>query len=466
MVKKFYTSNTISLYLIIPDVDMYFIYDLLNVFSLMRTYVRPVIVGTVLLMAATAAHAQWTRVKLGNSDFVPGSSVFIDGSVIYIGSAGSVYRSTDGAETFTRLNEGITDGLSSVTDMTKVGNRVYAAFGGNGGRGVYYTTNQGDAWVLDTAGWAIMPGIPTQMYARRLHSYNNTHLLAILETNFTIYKSITDDRWTILPTPDGYKTPADIYVDGDTIFVSQPSTTIPATAWTTDFGATWNTRAGTGPAPQSRIYRNRSGRELYSSFQDYAQFGKEWLLRSTNNGAHWDTILPRGNTAVTSVYAKDDLVVVSYASNFSDQNDTTKKVMMSTDKGTTWTDISGNFKSHLVFGFHPINALDVYGDNLLIAGIGLSTGIIKRQLDIGPSSVMEQRYQQMRSAVPTPTTDVVFVRQQDIGGTFTIRGIDGSTVTSGTVVGELVDVSTLPKGAYVLTVQSGNAAEQIRLLKY
>lgn len=431
-----------------------------------RTIVRLAVISVLFLATTALTNAQWTRVVLGNSDFVPGSSVFIDGSVIYVGSAGAVFRSTDGAVTFTRQNEGITDGLSSVTDITKVGDRVYASFGGNGGRGVYYTTNQGDTWVIDTVGWAIMPGIPTQMYARRLHSYKNTHLFAILETNFTIYKSISDDRWTILPTPNGYKTPADIYFEGDTIFVSQSASTIPTTAWTTDFGVTWQTRAGTGVAPQSRIYRNRSGAELYSSYQDLAQFGKEWLIRSTNNGEHWDTILPRGNTAVTSVYANGDLVIASYASNFGNQNDTTRKVLMSNDRGTTWEDISGNFKSLLVFGFHPISDIDLYDGNLLIAGIGLSTGIIKRQLDIGPSSVSEQRYQQTRSAVPTPTTDAVYVQMQHIGKAFTIRGIDGSTIAKGTVTGESIDVGSLANGAYTLSIQSPDGLDQFRILKY
>ena len=133
-------------------------------------------------LGGITAFGQWTKIQLGGSDFNPGTALFVDGSTIYVGSTGMVFRSTDGGTSFDKLNNGIGDALSGCTDIVKIGNRVYAAFGGNGGRGVYYSEDQGDTWIADTAGWQAIANVPVKPYARRLHAFNDTHLFAILET--------------------------------------------------------------------------------------------------------------------------------------------------------------------------------------------------------------------------------------------------------------------------------------------
>ncbi len=107
-----------------------------------------------LFLMTVAAQAQWTKVSIGsfNNIIWPGKIVLVDGSVIYAGSDGLVCRSRDGGATFTKCNDGIYDALSGATGMLKVGNRLYVSFGGNGGRGIYYSTNEGDTWIPDTAG--------------------------------------------------------------------------------------------------------------------------------------------------------------------------------------------------------------------------------------------------------------------------------------------------------------------------
>ncbi|MFM8179954.1 MAG: hypothetical protein ACKOAG_12350 [Candidatus Kapaibacterium sp.] len=72
----------------------------------------------LLFLTCTIANAQWTRVRLDPQyDYLPAKQVLVDGSTIYVGSSGLLFRSTDGATTFTRCQKGLLDALSGVTGL-------------------------------------------------------------------------------------------------------------------------------------------------------------------------------------------------------------------------------------------------------------------------------------------------------------------------------------------------------------
>lgn len=414
-----------------------------------------------LFLVTVAAQAQWTKVSIGsfNNIIWPGKIVLVDGSVIYAGSDGLVCRSRDGGATFTKCNDGIYDALSGATGMLKVGNRLYVSFGGNGGRGIYYSTNEGDTWIPDTAGY------PNKMFAKQIYKFQDKYIFGVLESNFTVYKSIDDASWKVLNVPSDYRTPSGLYFDGDTIFVSQTSTTVPKAAYTTDFGATWNYRIGKGLSPLAKIFKNESGKELYSSNSNFATFGEDWLIRSTDNGFTWDTVTKKNKTSLKSVYASGDVVIAAFGSNFSLRADTVNKIILSTDRGNSWTDLSGDFNSKLGFYFHSINSLAVYDNKFLFGGVDLSTGLLKREISLSTSPVSNDESAVAEHVYPNPTADVFRVDAKYHNAPYELYNATGQIMSTGQISNTAVDVSVYNSGVYMLRIYTGATVHTLRIVK-
>ncbi len=65
----------------------------------------------VVAALSVGVHAQWTRVKLDPKlDYLPAKQILVDGSTVYAGSTGLLFRSTDSANTFGRIKNGISQG--------------------------------------------------------------------------------------------------------------------------------------------------------------------------------------------------------------------------------------------------------------------------------------------------------------------------------------------------------------------
>jgi hypothetical protein len=416
-----------------------------------------------LLVITATASAQWTRVAFDTPDQNPATCFFIDGNTIYLGSLGAVYRSKDAAATFKRCDNGIVDKISGCTGIVKVGSYIYASFGGNGGRGIYYSNDNGDTWQIDTVGWPIMNNIPVQMFAKKLRAFKNEYVFAVLESNFTIYKRPEDSAWTVLQSPGDFRTPEDIYFDGDTIFLSRQGFGNPVKTWSADMGATWKQVVGTGATPIGTIWRNRAGGELYSAMTVYVGAKSiNWLVRSTNNGTDWDTIRRCANTAPVSVDANGDLVVVAHEGNFTPA-DSVGRIVMSTDRGSTWSDISGNFQHLIQYSFASLEALDVYGNTLMAGGPCLIT----RPIEVGPTSVDESETATRTSQGEMfATRSGVYVPEEFVGRSFWMSDIQGQLVKSGTVAGTLIDLASVPNGFYALIVHTPQGLRRLSLHHY
>ncbi|MEN9282104.1 MAG: hypothetical protein RL594_1039 [Bacteroidota bacterium] len=411
-----------------------------------------------LFMIATVASAQWTRVPVDKKyDYQPGKTLLVDGKALFVGSQGSVYRSTDNAETFVRCTTGIVDRSSGCTGLVRLDGRIYASFGGNGGRGVYYSMDNGETWVIDTLGWPNMKGIPVQMFAKKIRTWNNTYLFALLESNYTIYKKPSDSQWTTLSVPSDFRTPEDIFFAGDTIFLSRLGFGGPVATMTTDMGATWTQINGSGATPIGTIWRNSDGPDIYSTMTNYVNAKPvHWLVRSTNNGRQWDTVRRCLNEAPACVLAHGDLLIVSHEGSFT-AADSVGRIILSTDRGATWSDISGNFQHLMGFSFHSLRSLEIMNTNTLVAGVDLGTGILLRTIDIGtPASVSEVSGDEHTIAATVNSIHGTIQFGEPLRESFyTITDLSGRVMASGKHSGELLSIAPLPSGAYVLVVTTG-----------
>lgn len=429
---------------------------------------RPLLTLILVVLLSVASHAQWSRIPIDRMyDYQPGKTILVDGTTIHVGSMGGIYRSNDGASTFVRCTTGIVDRASGCTGLVKIGQHLYASHGGNGGLGVYYSLDQGDTWVIDTLGWPNMNGIPTQMFAKKIRTWNDTYVFALLESNYTIYKKPSDAQWTVLPVPSDFRTPEDIFFHGDTIFLTRLGFGNPVTTWSTDLGVTWTTVTGTGATPAGTVWKNRSGPDIYSVMTNYVN-GKpiHWLVRSTTNGAHWDTVRQCLNTQPACVYANGDVLIVSHVGSFT-AADSVGRVILSTDRGATWTDISGNFQHLMGFSFHSLGALDIYNGNTLIAGVDLGTGILMRHLDIGTTSVNGAlQASSAISGTALAVQDIIRLPVDISGRQYTLVDVRGRMHASGVINGDAVDISSLPSGAYVLTIGIDGADGRVPVLKH
>jgi hypothetical protein len=102
----------------------------------------------------------------------------------------------------------------------------------------------------------------------------------------------------------------------------------------------------------------------------------------------------------------------------------------------------------------------------VFAGIGLSTGVIKRTIDIEPTSVQGPSPSVREHHVfPNPANDILYVEELVVGNQYEIVDVHGTSVVRGFVTGDAVDLTGLPAGAYVLILRSDGDVRHVRFLK-
>jgi photosystem II stability/assembly factor-like uncharacterized protein len=408
-----------------------------NLFTLVLSFI-----GSVACL-----QAQWQNVPITALPQGVGIlKMYQDGNTLWAGSIGQIFKSTDQGATWTEASTGLQSGISGNSGITRVGNRVYASFSGNGDYYAYYTTDEGQNWNIDTAGWTTIVGIKPA--AVQLLTYKD-YVLARLESNFILYKKNTDAAWNTLTVPDGFRTPGYMYAVGDTLILGAGRI-----ALTTDMGANWvirepNWAPGLPLGFINGMFQDRDNPAvLFGNYQVLSN-SKPKYFYTKNNQASWDSFNVDVDqpAAISGMYIKGNEIYVAFSGTFN-AADTLKKIFHSTDGGLSWTNVTENLYSLASFKFHSISSIEVVNGNVFVAGF--SSGLYKRT---GGSSGLNfvNRHETLR-VYPNPATEHITIDEQVTN--LEITDMSGKTVVArtGKCEGE-TQISHLAPGLYIVKAQ-------------
>ncbi|MFN3445795.1 MAG: T9SS type A sorting domain-containing protein [Bacteroidia bacterium] len=400
------------------------------------------------LFAVFTAQAQWQKV----TPPATAQQVLTEGNTIYLGGYGSISKSTDNGVTWTKIDSGIVSKQSNCTGIIKVGNRLVASYGGNGNHYVYYSDNSGETWNLDTANWAPPIIGSVRPFSRITLNYKNTHTICVLESNYILFKSNTDNQWNSLNPPASHRTPNAIHISGDTIFLFQLRS-IDYTCdviYTVNLGNNWETLTQRSNINVRGVpHKNKQNNTIYVGLVTRAGEFDEAIWTSSNNGLQWDTLANRNFGTLdflTGLWADGNLLIATFNAT---NRDTLNKVMMSEDGGITWLNITENLMGSIQFKFQPIQNPTVVGNKLWITqggnlywrNINSSTGMYDADLN------------NHFEVYPNPTLNYI-----KVSGTF-------KSISMYNALGKLIiphqnntelNLSNLPTGVYYLQITDAN----------
>lgn len=404
----------------------------------------------LLFVSFSALYAQWQTVTVtGLTGGFGISQMYDDGTTLWAGATGQIFKSTDQGSSWTEVSTGLQSGISNCTGIVKQGDRVYASFSGNGNHNVYYTTNAGQSWVIDTAGWSSVAGVLPAAVQLTTHK---DYVLARLESNFVLYKKNTDAQWSILNVPPAFKTPATVYSVGDTLVLG-----VGYMALSTDMGANWITRQGTLPSGLppgflSAVYQDKANPStLFGNYYMSAdRTGK--LMLSKDNQLTWDSLHIQLDDPqpVSSMWIKGNDVYVAFLGTFT-AGDTLRKFFHSSDGGQHWTNMTDNLYTLSQFKFHSIRAMAVAGGNIYVGGFQ-SPQMLKHTA--GSTGIREVKQNAHLHVYPNPAAGSITVEGH--ASCITITDLQGKALISvADHNGSAIDVSSLPQGMYLLKAQQG-----------
>lgn len=289
------------------------------------------------VLALQGINAQWTQTNLGGSK----SLVEHNNKLFAIAGTQNLVVSTDNGTSWTDIT---TDTLSGRQDfLASAGNRLYLATYNNfTAHGlIYYSTDDGVSWDLDTAGMtkAIFQP-PGKADVRTIFAYNNDQLVANFGGADAYYtKSITDARWRLMPDvagldPDFYTTRNDTLVAFGTS---------PAILFSTDNGISFSTINSTGLPNSFKVtdtYWDKNGR-IYLAVNNFSQ-SRTGLYFSNDFGSTWDSLnifsligtdFTSTRQNITALYANGTTITFSL---YNDKANTTADIFTSIDAGQTF----------------------------------------------------------------------------------------------------------------------------------
>lgn len=292
-----------------------------------------------------------------NSLVVPNFVYYIDANIGFVtnNNNGTIYRSTDGGVTYT----GIVAGTEPLYDISGFGS-VLIACGRYGS--IYKSTDAGLTWA------PLMNAI-TQKTFRRVKFVTE-------DVGFLLGGSSTtaDSLGFLFKTTDGGNTWVDIGMNFKFVGygLSMPSANI----WyvstgrnriykTTDAGATWTWLSqplfGTTPINEIAFADTMTG---------FAVTNTGRIIKTTNGGVTWDSLAsPHGTTAIYAMHLFNANKVITVGGS--------ALAFMTTDGGTTWTQLTTNIPGNY-FG------LSFYNNNHgVIVGYSSSANYVARTTDGG-----------------------------------------------------------------------------------
>ncbi len=292
------------------------------------------------------SHAQWVDGGRKQTQSVKGNGdLLVDGGVMYFFNEDNMMqKSTDNGMSWIDLSD---SGLppkgagvaKNVSIMSAAGGRIYAPMNyGNGGGMVFYSTDQGDTWLMDTVGapgqvlgWGGLPVIDD------LHAWGHWLFVNWNGPNMFDIKTFGGTYTRNQYMVQGIHNPHSVTSHGDTLFVG----TSVGIYYTVDGGANFITpqNAGwDGILPKLTI----EGSRIYA----FAHKGTSpwFMMYSDDAGNHWTTqdisaatnqkILNGDYVSPVAIHVKGNWIELSFGQNHFNQ---AANVWKSTDLGKTWS---------------------------------------------------------------------------------------------------------------------------------
>ncbi len=358
-------------------------------------------------------------------------------------------RSTDEGKTWQTL----ANDMQNVFMLVPADDRLYAVTYNNfDATGLlYYTTDNGESWVLDTAGAQGNFFGPGKAYIKQLH-YWNGHLAAIFDNADAYYiRSIATGEW---------KKDAFLVANDAANFTSFGSTLISSGAginYTTDFGANWVKPKNAGlPAwwSGSRVFKD--GERLYIWGQAYNT--KMSLFTSDDMGESWtetkyqnfvrNSFIGVPQTPV-AFFAKGDSLWVSVSN---DKPNTTPDIMFSANRGETFSLDTLGLSAE---PFGTISATRFVENKGYLYAVIAGTDIMRKKISADGTSSIENEMDDLHfKFFPNPASaEISFSAHQDFKGVLVLTDYLGREVLRQTVSGKAeINIAQFGAGMYVLNV--------------
>lgn len=413
----------------------------------------PICTLVITVLSVLQANAQWRETSL-KTDVNSNNGItklYYDNDVFWAGSRSRVYKSEDKGNSWTNVSTGIDVLQTDVKDIIKLDNYVYVAFGGNGNKQIYRTNNNGQSWSLDSAGHTQFQHV-TNFYTHQ------DYVVAKLETNFVLFKKNTDSEWSTFSIPDTrFNTPQTIFSKGDTLVLTSGQST-PGMALTTDMGQTWtfrNTNWGAdlpangdwtfgvwhGKQNKQQMFGTHRGFTTSPPLQYIYHF-----VNSYDGMQSFDTISFNSSGLVNMWLQDDDL----YAGFIRSNSELENRIMHSSNRGQSWTDITGNMLDFVQFKHLPVSCIEVIDGVVFVAGN--QNGVLTNGTTVGISN--KQQNKSSISVYPNPTKNSIMVKGIERNSEISIFNALGQSVYhSKNLQAQSIDVSLLPLGIYVLHCQ-------------
>jgi photosystem II stability/assembly factor-like uncharacterized protein len=293
-----------------------------------------------------------------------------DPNTIYVAAAGGgVWKTIDGGTSWTQLTDSqSTLSMGAITIAPTTPNVIYAGTGeannsldSNFGRGILKSTDGGTTWTLLTG--------PSNAFNRL-----TTSEIAVDPTN-------ADVAYAAMAANFG----------NNVLFGSNTG------IWkTTDGGVTWTntTTAITAALPWSSIQIDPSApNTLYAAVGDIFGSAQNGVYKSTDGGTTWSPLAgaPNGTASGRIVVAvsksNPQVLYVSSSSSNSATFGALYKLMLSTDGGATFTDLTGGTPDYMGGqGWYDTTLIvDPTDSNIIYAGGAAGTNSLIRSIDGGSS---------------------------------------------------------------------------------
>ncbi|MBC7776814.1 MAG: hypothetical protein H7246_15375 [Phycisphaerae bacterium] len=401
------------------------------------------------------------------------------------GGAGGIFRSNDGGDSWSAVNDGLTS--QSPNRLRSYGSHLFAP----GREGIYRLATDQENWELQKVEislattfhsfsdyaelngnqvvsisykpWFSVDG-GTTWAESMVESFTfftgidrleiaSGNLIGLQDVGSTGDRYVSDDFGQTFQAMDALQTQYGTYMlrlynDKGTLYAQTGDHRL---FLSSDGGAQWNT-VGTdipihwfGGNPQwfdGGLFFVRGGSVfVFSNDTDYSQFGTK-LLFSKDLGQTWQlfdnltTGFPWGIGIFNDLVESGGYLIAA----------TKDGVFYSSDTGTTWTAWNDGFQNRVA------SRLCVH-DGYLWASM-TSDGVWKRTLaDLAPLSVVQPQTPMTLNIFPNPASDHFWVETNDESGWLTVRETLGRTVFSGKTTGHPMEIicKEWPEGIYHLS---------------